>query len=328
MRSSPNLRPLIGMTICLALLLACTTDAQKPTASAPRTPAPSNTSAAPPSGARAGAPAFEGARAWEHLRKQVAFGPRPAGSAALAECRRYIGAQLKLLGLDVTEQAFDGDTPRGRIPMVNLIARIPGRRAERIVIATHYDTKLFKDFRFVGASDAASSTATVLELARVLKAAPHDYTIEFLFLDGEEAVVEWQGNDHTYGSRHYVDAARKDGSLARLSALVLLDMVGDKDLDIRRDANSTPWLVDIVWAAAATRGYRSTFLDELTSIEDDHIPFVRAGVPSVDIIDLNYAAWHTPLDDLAHVSAGSLQIVGDVVLDAFPRIEARLAAGR
>ena len=328
MRSGSNLRPLIGTTICLALLLACTTEAQTPAASAPATPAPSNPSAAPPSRARASAPPFEAARAWEHLRKQVAFGPRPAGSAALAECRRYIVSQLKMLGLDATEQAFDGETPRGRVPMVNVIARIPGRRAERIVIATHYDTKLFKDVRFVGASDAASSTATTLELARVLKAIPHDYTIEFLFLDGEEAVVEWQGTDHTYGSRHYVDAARKDGSLARLAALVLLDMVGDKDLDIRRDANSTPWLVDIVWAAAARRGYRSTFLDELTSIEDDHIPFVRAGVPSVDIIDLNYAAWHTPLDDLAHVSAGSLQIVGDVVIDALPRIEARLAAGR
>ncbi len=258
----------------------------------------------------------------------MALGPRPSGSAALAGCRRYIAAELKTIGLEAREQAFDGEAPTGRIPMVNLIATIPGRRADRIVIATHYDTKLFRDIRFVGASDAASSTAAVLELARVLKAIPRDYTIELLFLDGEEAVVEWRGNDHTYGSRHYVQEARTAGTLAGLKALVLLDMIGDRNLDIRRDANSTPWLVDIVWQSATKLGYRSTFVDDLTTIEDDHLPFVRAGVPSVDIIDLNYAAWHTAQDDLDRVSARSLQIVGDVVLDALPQIEQRLSTRR
>src|SRR6185436_15151796 len=139
--------------------------------------------------------------------------------------------------------------------------------------------------------------------------------IEFLFLDGEEAVVEWAGNDHTYGSRYYVQAAQRDGSLGSLKALVLLDMIGDRALDLRRDSNSTPWLTDIFWASAGTLGYRANFPDALTTIEDDHIPFVRAGVASVDLIDLNYAAWHMPDDDLDHVSARSLQIVGDVVLD-------------
>jgi glutaminyl-peptide cyclotransferase len=212
--------------------------------------------------------------------------------------------------------------------MVNLIATIPGRRADRIVIATHYDTKLFREFRFVGASDAASSTAVVLELGRVLKAQQPEYTIELLFLDGEEAVVEWQGNDHTYGSRYYVQAAQSSGTLASLKALVLVDMVGDRDLDIRRDSNSTPWLVDAVWASAAKLGYRRNFPDELTTIDDDHIAFLRAGVPSVDIIDLDYPAWHTAQDDLDHVSAASLQVVGDVIVDALPEIQRQLAAGR
>ena len=135
--------------------------------------------------------------------------------------------------------------------MVNVIATIPGPRADRIALASHFDTKLFKEFRFVGASDGASSTAALLELARVLKARQNEFTIELLFLDGEEAVVDWRGNDNTYGSRHYVQAARKAATLAALKALVLLDMIGDQDLTIRRDTNSTPWLVDIVWASAA-----------------------------------------------------------------------------
>jgi Zn-dependent M28 family amino/carboxypeptidase len=213
--------------------------------------------------------------------------------------------------------------------MVNVIGLISGRRAERIALATHYDTKLVREFRFVGASDAASSTAAVLELGRLLKMRNNDFSIELLFFDGEEAVVEWyRNNDNTYGSRHYVETAQKAGTLAGLKALVLLDMIGDRNLTIRRDSNSTGWLTDIVWASANRLGYRSNFLAESTTVEDDHLPFTKAGVPSVDIIDLDYPAWHTAQDDLDHVSARSLQIVGDVVLDAIPRIEQRLAGNR
>jgi hypothetical protein len=268
---------------------------------------------------------FDSSRAFEDLRRQVAFGPRPAGSAALAECRRFIIAQLKAAGLDAREQAFDARTPLGVVRMVNVIAAIPGRRTDRIALATHYDTKLFKEFRFVGASDGASSTAAVLELARVLKTRQNEFTIELLFLDGEEAVVEWSDRDKTYGSRHYVQAARQGGTISSLKALILLDMIGDRNLAIRRDSNSTPWLNDIVWAAAKKLGHGATFVDEETTIDDDHVPFMQAGVPSIDIIDLDYTAWHTAQDDLDHVSPRSLQIVGDVVLDALPAIEQRLA---
>jgi glutaminyl-peptide cyclotransferase len=256
----------------------------------------------------------------------VAFGPRPAGSAALAECRRYLMAELKTAGIEAREQAFEAQTPLGRVQMVNVIATIPGTRADRIILASHYDTKLFKQFRFVGASDGASSTAALLELGRALKGRRNEFTIELLFVDGEEAVIEWREPDHTYGSRHYVQAARQAGTLAGIKALILLDMIGDRNLTVRRDTNSTPWLNDIVWASAARLGHRGTFLNDSTTIEDDHLPFLRAGVPSVDIIDLDYTAWHTAQDDLDHVSAGSLQIVGDVVLDALPEIEKRLAA--
>ena len=268
---------------------------------------------------------FDSGRAWEHLRRQVAIGPRPAGSAALAECRRYILSELKAAGIGAREQPFDAMTPAGVITMTNIIATIPGRRPERIVLATHYDTKLFREFRFLGASDGASSTAAVLELGRVLTATPRDYTIELLFLDGEEAVnTEWRDPDNTYGSRHYVRDALQTRTLAGLKALVLLDMIGDRNLDIRRDTNSTRWLTDIVWRSADRRGHSGTFLAESFAVEDDHLPFLSAGVPSVDIIDLDYPQWHTADDDLDHVSARSLQIVGDVVLDALPEIERHL----
>jgi Zn-dependent M28 family amino/carboxypeptidase len=271
---------------------------------------------------------FDSGRAYEDLRRQVGFGPRPSGSAALAQTRQYILAQLKAAGVAAREDAWDAQTPIGPIRMVNIIATIPGRRTDRIALATHYDTKLFRDFRFVGASDGASSTAGVLELARVLQGRQNDYTIELLFFDGEEAVVDWyRNNDNTYGSRRYVQTAQKAGTLAGLKALVLLDMIGDRNLNIMRDSNSTRWLTDIVWASAAKLGYRANFLPQESTIEDDHVNFVKAGVPSVDIIDLDYPAWHTVQDDLDHVSARSLQIVGDVVVDALPQIEKRLAAG-
>jgi len=269
--------------------------------------------------------AFDSNRAWEHLRKQVSFGPRPSGTPAIVETRRYIIDQLKAAGIESREQMFIGMTPLGEVSMTNVIATIPGKRSERIVLASHFDTKLYREFTFVGANDGASSTAALLELGRVLKQRPNEYTIELLFLDGEEARLEWRGNDNTYGSRHYVQAAQKDKSLAGVKALVLLDMIGDRDLRVRRDANSTPWLVDIVWAAAAKAGHSDTFSNELTTIEDDHLPFLRAGVPSVDIIDLDNPTWHTPKDTLEFVSARSLQAVGDVVLAALPDIEKRLA---
>jgi Peptidase family M28 len=297
-----------GAMVLASVVLACSTDAVTQTAAAAK---------------------FDSSRAYEHLRRQVGFGPRPAGSAALTQTRQYILAELKAAGIQAREDGWDAMTPLGPVRMVNVIATIPGRRADRIALATHYDTKLVREFRFVGASDAASSTAAVLELGRVLKGRQNELTIELLFFDGEEAVVEWyRNNDNTYGSRHYVETAQKAGTLPGLKALILLDMIGDRNLTIRRDSNSTPWLTDLVWASAGRLGYRANFLPEQTTIEDDHLPFTKAGIPSVDIIDLDYPAWHTAQDDLDHVSARSLQIVGDVVLDAIPYIEKRLSAAR
>ena len=270
-------------------------------------------------------PKFDSGRAWEHLRQLVAIGPRPSGSPAIEQARTYIKEQLAAAGLTPLEQTWEEQTPIDKVKMVNLAVTIPGARKERVVIAGHYDTKLYRQFRFVGASDGGSSAAFLLELARVLKGRRNPMTIELLFLDGEEArLPDWSGSDNTYGSRHYVEAARRDGSLATMKAMLLVDMIGDRDLDIRRDTNSTPWLTNIVWETAKRQDLDDYFVADSTRVEDDHLPFLAAGVPSVDIIDLDYEAWHTSKDTLDACSARSLQVVGDVLLAALPQIEAHL----
>jgi Zn-dependent M28 family amino/carboxypeptidase len=272
------------------------------------------------------APAFDSSRAFEHLRQIVSIGPRPAGSPGIARTREYIIAQLTALGIPVAQQAFVAKTPIGDIPMVNLIATIPGARKERIAITGHYDTKLFREMRFVGANDGGSSTAFLIELARVLKPRANAFTIELIFFDGEEATLQdWSGTDHTYGSQHYVGAARKAGTLATLKALVLVDMVADRSPRFMRESNSTPWLTDIVWSTAQKMGHGSIFVNTSTPIEDDHIPFLGAGVAATDIIDLDYAPWHTAADTLDQTSARTMQVVGDVVVAALAPIEARLS---
>jgi glutaminyl-peptide cyclotransferase len=266
---------------------------------------------------------FDGNRAWEDLRQIVAIGPRPAGSPALEATRKYIRTQLAAANVRVADQAWDDRTPLGPVRMVNLIATIPGARKERIVIAGHYDTKLFRDVQFVGANDGGSSAAFLIELSRALSTRKNALTIELLFLDGEEAVLEWQGTDHTYGSRHYVDAGRRDRSLSSIKAMLLVDMIADRDLKFKKDTNSTPWLTNLIWDAARRANATSYFPGESTAVEDDHLPFIEAGVPAVDIIDLEYAAWHTPEDTLESISPKGLQVVGDVFLVAIPMLEAR-----
>jgi Zn-dependent M28 family amino/carboxypeptidase len=275
--------------------------------------------------AAADPPAFDGGRAFGHLRAVVGFGPRPAGSAAADETRRYIKAQMAAIGVQVTDQAFEAKTPMGQVKMTNVRATIPGARPERIILAGHYDTKVFKQFRFVGANDAGSSTAFLIEMAGVLKARKNPWTIELLFLDGEEALIDWYlGDDHTYGSRHYVEEARRTGDLGRIKAMILVDMIGDRDLVIKRETNSTPWLTDVIWASAKVLGLETTFVPDRFAVEDDHMPFLQAGVPAVDLIDLDYPPWHTAEDTLDKVSARSMELVGRVLVAALPAIEGRL----
>ena len=278
--------------------------------------------------------AFDSGKAYEHLRQMVALGPRPAGSAALKQTRDYITKQLAAVGITVQNQTFTAQTPVGPTEMINLIARLPGRRTDRILFTGHYDTKRAKEFAFVGASDAASSAALLVELARVLKDRPREFTYELVWFDGEEATCwDWDqcsrpgAPDNLYGSRYYVDSAKKAGTLGSVKAMILVDMIGARDLKLLRESQfSAKWLVDIIWATSKKLGYASTFLDEDYPVDDDHLPFVQAGIPSVDLIDLrDYPQWHTAQDDLAHVGAASLGIVGNTLVAAAPEIEKYLA---
>jgi glutaminyl-peptide cyclotransferase len=268
---------------------------------------------------------ISGENAMAHVKAQVSFGPRPPGSPQLQKCREYITKQLREFGYKVEDDAFIAQTPSGSIQMHNMIARKGSEGKRAIVFATHYDTKLMEGKNFVGANDGGSSTGLVLELARVLadKKDPLDYW--FLFLDGEEAFVEWSTFDSTYGSRHLAHRWRDDGTAAKIHALILLDMIGDKDLNIWYDTTSTKRLMDMVWETANRIGLQSMLSKTRGSMSDDHVPFIDVGIPSVDIIDFNYGPgnsyWHTPQDTLDKISAQSLENVGKLVLAMLPELQ-------
>jgi Zn-dependent M28 family amino/carboxypeptidase len=268
---------------------------------------------------RRAAPAFDGAASLRHVERLVAIGPRVAGSPGGVKARQYIVDILRAAGVTVRVEPFDADTPHGRLPMANIVAVLPGRRPDVILIAGHYDTKWFREFRFVGANDGGSSAALLIEVARCLREQPREYTYWIAWFDGEEARESWTPIDSLYGSRRMATDLQKSRRLPR--ALIVADMIGDRDLNIRREAASTPWLTDIIWASASRLGHQASFLPDVLPVEDDHAPFLRAGVPSALLIDFDYPPWHTAQDTLDKVSARSLEIVGNVLLDALPAIE-------
>lgn len=331
-------RPLSSLVFFLVLLglTGCPNGGQQN--NSPNTPqgrATPPVATASPQSAQA-ATAFDAERAFEHVRRQVEMGPRPAGSAQLARTREYIVGELKSYGLNVTSDEFSATTPAGEKRFVNVTAEIAGESDEVILLASHYDTKPIKEFRFVGANDGASSTGALLEIARVLAANPQKprFTYRLAFFDGEEAFCfGWEecrnpdGPDNTYGSRRYVAQLREKNELRRVRAVILMDMVGYKDLRFGRDTEmSTPWLIEVVWRTARELGHGAQFVDAIEGVGgDDHEPFLRAGIESVDIIQLNtYPYWHTAEDTLDKISPRSLKIVGDVLLASLPRIEQRL----
>ena len=271
-------------------------------------------------GAAEAAEKFDGGAALKHVERLVAIGPRVAGSPGGVRARDYIVGELKKLpGAQVQVKAFEADTPHGRLKMANVVAMLPGRRSDVIMLAGHYDTKLFKEFRFVGANDGGSSAALLLELARRLAGAPRDYTYWLVWFDGEEAREQWTARDSLYGSRRLAAELARDKRLPR--AMILVDMIGDRDLSIRRETHSAGWLTEIVWDAAARLGHGRHFLRDTLPVEDDHVPFLTLGVPATLLIDFDYPPWHTAEDTLDKLSAQSLGVVGEVVLEALPSVE-------
>jgi len=273
--------------------------------------------------ASATAAGLSGASALEFTRRAVAFGPRPPGSAANRALQNYIFTELQKDGCEIIEDAFTAKTPQGAIAMKNIIARFPGKGGARraIAITGHFDTKYFPGRKFVGASDGGSSTGLLLELARVLAHQPRTDDVYLAFLDGEEAFGEWSDTDSLYGSRHLAERWGRDGTLRRLKGLINVDMIGDKNLDIPQETNGNMALNKLIWQTAADFGYKAFFINQQIGEEDDHIPFVRAGVAAVDLIDIDYPHWHTDADTMDKLSAQSMEIVGTVVYEVIQRLE-------
>jgi glutaminyl-peptide cyclotransferase len=272
---------------------------------------------------------IDGARAMKYVKEIVAFGPRPVGSANHKKVEEYILAHLK--GDDVEQDFFTAATPEGKLPVHNILAKFPGTKDGIIVIASHYDTNYpLRNTSFIGANDGGSSSALLLEFANQLRGKKRDgYSIWLVWDDAEEAIKpDGSGGlpqempfdqDSLYGITHLAEKWQADGTLKQVKAFLLADMIGDADLNIERDTNSTTWLEDTVYEAATRLGYQSHFFARTMPVGDDHIPFVKRGIPSADFIDFNYGYndvfWHTTQDTVDKLSAKSLEIVGATMLE-------------
>ena len=302
-------------------------DAAKPPSppfmAAVATPPPQVSSAtdAPPPEKTAG---FDGKRAYELVAKQVSFGPRPSGSPAILQLQNFLESELKSCGCTVETDSFKADTPVGPLSMKNLLVKIPGEKPGVILLGTHYDTKRLDNF--VGADDAGSSTAVMLELARHLCTQHGRYAVWIAFFDGEEAVrKEWQDPDNRYGSRQMAARFANSGDLKKIRAFLLADIVGGTNLRIKRESDSTKDLVELIWSTAARLGYTDIFVNESSPVSDDHDSFLKRNVPSADVIALDAAAdyWHTPQDAMDKISPRSIAIVGHVFLESIKQLQSR-----
>lgn len=326
----PNI--ILGKTAVLCIfaisLAGCKASGKEAPAAASQPPFMSAVASTPPQAAD-DAPApektggFDGKRAFAHVAKQVSFGPHPSGSPAIAQVQDYLLSELKSYGCTVETDSFSSDTPIGRLPMKNILAKISGEKPGIILLGTHYDT-LLKD-NFVGADDGGSSTALMLELARLLCPQHGKYAIWIAFLDGEEAMKHWSDTDSRYGSRQLAAKLGMSGDLKSVKAFLLADIVGGRTAVLKREASSTPALVDLMWGTAAKLGYSRLFSNEGTSAEDDHDSFLKRGVPSVDVIGdfINNGYWHTPQDSLDKISAKTLALTGHVFLESIKQLQTK-----
>ena len=259
---------------------------------------------------------FSGEKALVHVQHLVDLGPRPSGSDAIEKSRDYISAQLASFGWKVTRQQFTDETPRGKRTFVNLIARFGEPSAEPkslFLLCSHYDTKVFEAFRFVGANDGGSSTGALLEMARVLACHPPlAARTELVFFDGEEAVENFSGTDGIYGSRHFASDLDANKQAKRFRGGILFDMMGDRSLTITLPPDSPADLTRQIFASADALKLRNYFTYFDRGVTDDHTPLNAIGIPTVDLIDFDFAYWHTADDTMDKVSADSLQKVGSV----------------
>jgi glutaminyl-peptide cyclotransferase len=265
---------------------------------------------------------FDGNRALAETEALLKISPRDAGTANARIAAVHLETRLKELGYKTVVDLFSEETSSGKMFFNNVLGRLPGETDRLIVLASHFDTKSGVVEDFQGANDSGSSCGVLLELARVLAdEGPWKQDILVAFFDGEECRVEYGPFDGLHGSRYLARQIVSGGGAPLVDAVILLDMVGDKDLNITVPRNCSPKLVKDLFAAAKELGVRASFGLGEGAILDDHVPFALAGMPAIDIIDFEYGSapglndyWHTPADTLDKLSAESMQIVGDTVL--------------
>jgi len=280
---------------------------------------------------------FDGARALEYARQFVAIGPRwPTGPGHL-KAEAFLRSFFQRNHDQLEEDAFTADTSIGPVPLRNFIVRFPGTKSGEIVLATHYETNYpLRNINFVGANDGGSTTGLLMAIADRLReqaaqSPSHKlpgYSVWLLFDDGEESFqTEWADSDALFGTRHAAAKWARDGTLPQIKAFILADMIGDKDLDIQHESSAAPWLFNVVQQAVKKFGYEKYFFKMTGAVDDDHLPFVQRGVPSIDIIDLDYGPnnsyHHTAQDTMDKISAHSLMIDGDVFLETIRLIDQR-----
>ena len=277
---------------------------------------------------------FDGAHALDYARQFVAIGPRwPTGPGHI-KAEEFLSSHFQRTHDQLEEDTFTADTPIGPVPMCNFIVRYPGKKPGAILLGTHYETNYpLRNIGFVGANDGAATTGLLMAIGDRLHADTaggkklDGYSVWLVFFDGEEAINTWSRSDSTYGSRHLAARWGRDGTLGQIKAFMLADMIGDKDLDIQRETNSTTWLISLVGQAAHKFGYDRYFFQREMAVEDDHLPFVARGVPSIDVIDLDYGPnnsyHHTAQDTMDKISVRSLTIDGDVFMETIRLIDLR-----
>ena len=324
LRASWIVVPLSFLAACVAGCQAGGTDSRtegQPPFMSKAATAPPQASDDAPSPDKTGG--FDGKRAYALVAKQVEFGPRPSGTPALARLQDFLQSELKSYGCTVETDSFTADTPIGRLPMKNILVKIPGEKPGILLLGTHYDTLLKQDF--VGADDGGSSTALMLELARLLCPQRGRYAVWIAFFDGEEAMRQWSDTDSRYGSREMAAKLALSGDIKKVKAFLLADIVGGRTARFPRESSSTPALVNLFWNTAHGLGYSSLFLDEAFSAEDDHDSFLKRGVAAVDVIGdfTQNGYWHTAQDDLDKISPRTLALVGHVFLESLKQLQAQ-----
>ena len=274
-----------------------------------------------------------GATTYNLTKELLAVAPkRFYGSPGHAAAEKFIASHFAPEEKDhrLEIDSFTASTPAGLQSLHNIIVKFPSvgpaKKDGILVLGSHYETNYpLKDINFVGANDGACTSALLIAFGEYFRAHPPvGYSVYLVFFDGEEAVKEWGPSDSLYGSRHLAAKWSQDGTLGKIKALLLADMIGDKNLDIDLDGNSDPHMVGLLKQAAKITGHSNALSTDTTPIEDDTLPFHKRGVPVLDIIDYDYGPHdrkhsdgyhHTAEDTIDKISAQSLQTAADIFLE-------------